>query len=113
MKALDRSVEMLGLWIVTSSVTFIKSVNQSSIKPCLIVHPVALLNLIYFSLALIATQNTNGVASREMAQCNVEWYRSVHAYGVALREMAHQNIELHSIQTNSVALREMAQRNVK
>ena len=34
MKALDRSVETLGLWIVTSSVTFIKSVNQSSIKPC-------------------------------------------------------------------------------
>ena len=33
MKALDRNVEMLGLWIVTSSVTFIKSVNQSSIKP--------------------------------------------------------------------------------
>ena len=35
MKTLDRNVEMLGLWIVTSSVTFIKSVNQSSIKPCL------------------------------------------------------------------------------
>ena len=34
MKALDRSVEMLGLWIVTSSVTFIKSANQSSIKLC-------------------------------------------------------------------------------
>ena len=36
MKALDRSVETLGLWIVTSSVTFIKSANQSSIKLCLI-----------------------------------------------------------------------------
>ena len=36
MKALDRSVETLGLSIVTSSVSFIKSVNQSSIKPCLI-----------------------------------------------------------------------------
>ena len=35
MKALDRNVETLGLWIVTSSVAFIKSVNQSSIKPCL------------------------------------------------------------------------------
>ena len=35
MKALERSVETLSLWIVTSSVTFIKSVNQSSIKPCL------------------------------------------------------------------------------
>ena len=34
MKALDRSVKTLGLWIVTSSVTFIKSANQSSIKPC-------------------------------------------------------------------------------
>ena len=34
MKALDRSVETLGLWIVTSSVTFIKSANQSSIKLC-------------------------------------------------------------------------------
>ena len=33
--ALDMSVETLGLWIVTSSVIFIKSVNQSSIKPCL------------------------------------------------------------------------------
>ena len=38
-KALDRRVETLGLWIVTSSVTFIKSVNQSSIKPCLIDQP--------------------------------------------------------------------------
>ena len=35
MKALDRSVETLGLWNVTSSVTFIKSANQSSIKLCL------------------------------------------------------------------------------
>ena len=32
MKALDRSVETLGPWIVTSSVTFILSANQSSIK---------------------------------------------------------------------------------
>ena len=30
------NVETLGLWIVASSVTFIKSVDQSSIKPCLI-----------------------------------------------------------------------------
>ena len=37
MKAPDRSVETLVLWIITSSVTLIKSVNQSSIKPCLIV----------------------------------------------------------------------------
>ena len=35
MKALDRSVEMLSLWIVTSLVTFIRSVNQSTIKSCL------------------------------------------------------------------------------
>ena len=48
MKALDRSVETLGLWIVTFSVTFIKYVNQSSIKPCLIVHLVAMWTLIYF-----------------------------------------------------------------
>ena len=34
-KALERSVETLGLWIVTFSFTFVKSVNQSSIKPCL------------------------------------------------------------------------------
>ena len=34
MKALDRNVETLGLWIVTSSVTFIKTANQSSIKLC-------------------------------------------------------------------------------
>ena len=33
MNALDRSVKTLGLRIVTSLVTFIKSVNQSSIKP--------------------------------------------------------------------------------
>ena len=46
MKALDRSVETLGLWIVTSLVTFIKSVNQSSIKLCLIVHLVAMWTLI-------------------------------------------------------------------
>ena len=36
MKVLDRSVETLGLWIVTALVIFIKSVNQSNIKPCLI-----------------------------------------------------------------------------
>ena len=47
-KAPDRSVETLGPWIVTSSVTFIKSVNQSSIKPCLIVHLVAVWTSIYF-----------------------------------------------------------------
>ena len=47
MKALDRSVEMLGLWIVTSSVTIIKSANQSSIKLCLIVHLVAVWTLIH------------------------------------------------------------------
>ena len=35
MKALDRSVKMLGLRIVTSLVTFTKSVDQSGIKPCL------------------------------------------------------------------------------
>ena len=38
MKALDRSVKTLGLWIVNSSVTFIKSANQSSIKLCQIRH---------------------------------------------------------------------------
>ena len=52
MKALDRSVETLGLWIVTSSVTFIKSVNQSSIKPCLIVHLVAMWTLMCFTHVL-------------------------------------------------------------
>ena len=40
MKALDRSVETLGLRVVTSSVTFIKSVNQGSIKPCLTLYGV-------------------------------------------------------------------------
>ena len=53
MKALDRSVETLGLWIVTSSVTFIKSANQCSIKLCLIVHLVAVWTLIYPSLIFI------------------------------------------------------------
>ena len=47
MKALGRSVETLVLWIVTSSVTFIKSANQCSIKLCLIVHLVAVGTLIY------------------------------------------------------------------
>ena len=36
-----------------SSVTFIKSVNQSSIKPCLIVHLVAVWTLIYFSESFV------------------------------------------------------------
>ena len=48
-----------------------------------------------------------------MAQCNVEWHRSVHAYGVALREMALRDVEQHSEHINGVALREMAQRNVQ
>ena len=52
MKALDRSVEMLGLWIVTSSVTFIKSANQSGVKLCLIVQLVAVLTLIYINKEL-------------------------------------------------------------
>ena len=43
---LDRSVETLGLWIVTSTVTLIKSANQSSVKLCLIVHLVAVWTLI-------------------------------------------------------------------
>ena len=46
MKALYWGVETLGLWIVTFSVTFIKSVNQSSIKPCLVVH-LAAVNINY------------------------------------------------------------------
>ena len=46
-KALERSVETLGLWIVTSSVTFFKSANQSSVKLVLIVHLVAVWTLIY------------------------------------------------------------------
>ena len=57
MKALDRSVETLGLWIVTSSVTFIKSANQSSIKPCLIVHMVAVWTLIYFISMHVSKKN--------------------------------------------------------
>ena len=56
MKALDRSVEKLGLWIVTSSVTFIKSANQSSIKLCVIVHLVAVWTLIY--LRILPRHNT-------------------------------------------------------
>ena len=48
MKALDRSVETSGLWIITSRLhSLIKSFNQSSIKPCLIVYLVALWTLIY------------------------------------------------------------------
>ena len=53
MKALDRCVETLGQWIVTSSITFIKSVNQSSIKPCLIVHLVAVWTLTYFRYGIL------------------------------------------------------------
>ena len=51
-KALDRSVETLGLWIVTSSVTFIKSANQCSFKLCLIVHLVAVWTLIYIKVCV-------------------------------------------------------------
>ena len=54
---------------------------------------------------------TNGVALREMAQRNVEWY-SVHTKSVALLEMAQGNVEWYSVHTNRVALRKMAQRNV-
>lgn len=39
--ALDRIVETLGRWIIIFLVTFIKRLNQSSIKPSLIVHLVA------------------------------------------------------------------------
>ena len=35
MNALDRSVERLGLWIVTSRLHSLKSLSQSSIKTCL------------------------------------------------------------------------------
>ena len=59
MKALDRSIETLGLWIVTSSVTLIKSVNQSSIKPCLIVHLVAVWTLIYFEYKYLSLDQDN------------------------------------------------------
>ena len=50
MNALDRSVKTLGLRIVTSSVTFIKSVNQSSIKP-------------YQTGRHLVWQNTNNIIS--------------------------------------------------
>ena len=38
----DLMIVIEEVTIVTSSVTFIKSINQSSIKPCLIVHLVAM-----------------------------------------------------------------------
>ena len=58
-------------------------------------------------------QYSTQMVQREMAQYNVEWHRSVHAYGVALREMALRDVEQHSAHINGVALREMAQRNVQ
>ena len=42
------------------------------------------------------TAYTNGVALREMAQRNVEWY-SVHANSVALREMARRNVAWYNV----------------
>ena len=56
MKALERSVETLGLWIVTSAVTSIKSANQSSIKPCLIVHLVSVWTLTYFKSEILSDE---------------------------------------------------------
>ena len=43
-------LETLGLWIVPSSVIFIKSANQSRIKLCLIVHLVAVWTMELFLL---------------------------------------------------------------
>ena len=75
MKALDRSVETLGLWIETSSVTFIKSANQSSIKPCLIVHLVAVWTLIYFicdkSTVKLLLQRSTGSRTSEFALLSI------------------------------------------
>ena len=78
MKALDRSVETLGIWIVTSSVTFIKSANQSSIKLCLIVHLVAVWTLIYFTILIIllpklftTIQLLNLITELELPTCHM------------------------------------------
>ena len=72
MKALDMSFETLGLWIVTFSDTFIKSINHSSIKPCLIVHLVAVLcGLLCYALITIIDMSTE-IFSRQTCQL-IEW----------------------------------------
>ena len=53
MKAVDSSVKMLGLRIVTSSVTFIKSANQSSIKPCLIMDHVLITDMLVIEVNIV------------------------------------------------------------
>ena len=66
-----------GQWsvVVTSSVTFIKSVNQSSIKPCLIVHLVAMWTLIYFicekSMVKLLLQGSTGSRTSESALLSI------------------------------------------
>ena len=57
MKALDRCVETLGPWIVTSSVTFIKSGNQSSIKLCLLVRRLHLYPLLWLLEKVVFNTN--------------------------------------------------------
>ena len=55
---------------------------------------------------------TNGVALREMAQRNVEWY-SVQTKIAALCEMVQRNVEWYSVHTNGVALRRIALQKIR
>ena len=54
MKALDRSIETLGLWIVTSWLHLKNFLNQSSIKPCFDCPPGCLLNFNINFITLLA-----------------------------------------------------------
>ena len=54
MKALDRSIETLGLWIVTSWLHLQNFLNQSSIKPCFDCPPGCLLNFNINFITLLA-----------------------------------------------------------
>ena len=71
-KAPDRTFEALvGSMNCNFSVTFIKSLNQSSITPCLIVHLVALWTLICFKdNLLVESRRSESVYSRFVSTIN-------------------------------------------
>ena len=63
--------------IVTSSITFIKSVNQSSIKPCLIVHPVAVWTLMLQKSLYIVCLMNNSVRWIKFSVLVIIWLQNI------------------------------------
>ena len=79
LSALDRSVETLGVWIVTSSVTFIKSANQCSIKLCL-----------FFALLTILSADAHWI----LLKLEIYSFHSSHAPITVLRLLIHSNYQV-------------------